>query len=182
MAATAEGYIKLAQSLPPQLLRFFTRYKPRVVKNSTVATPTFTSTTSTVPPSPNTQQATTLHHRLEPSNLPNPFRAFKNPKTGEWRDPIYSLRRQADLVKMARANGIEELLPFTVKGTDARLQRRAEHGLRVKGTGVGQRVKGKAWERTMKSKLEKRKEAMEGMPNLIHEWKMVSSFALWWST
>lgn len=178
MAATSEGYIKLAQSLPLQLLRFFTRYKPRLVKDTTS---TFTSTASTAL-TPNTQEATTLHHRLEPSDLPNPFRSFRNPETGEWRDPIYSLRRQADLVKMARVHGIERLLPHTVKATDARIQRRAEHGLRVKGTGIGQRVKGKAWERTMKGRLEKRKQAMEGMPNLIHEWKMVSEFSLRRST
>lgn len=83
---------------------------------------------------------------------------------------------------MARANGVEELLPFTVKGTDARIQRRAEHGLRVKGTGVGQKIKGKAWERTMKGRLEKRKQAMEGMPKLIAEWKLVSKFLSYWST
>lgn len=77
---------------------------------------------------------------------------------------------------MARANGVEELLPYTVKGTDARIQRRAEHGLRVKGTGVGESVKGKAWERTMKGKLEKRKQAMKGMSDLIQEWKAVSNF------
>lgn len=170
MAATAEGYIKLAQSLPPQLLRFFTRYKPRLIENLTVVTPTSTSTASTATPSLNT------HHKLEPSDLPNPFRSFRNPKTGKWHDPIYSLRRQADLVKMARANGVEELLPYTVKGTDARIRRRAEHGLRVKGTGVGERVKGKAWERTMKGKLEKRKQAMKGMSDLIQEWKAVSNF------
>lgn len=172
MAATAESYIKLAQSLPPQLLRFFTRYKPRVVKHSTVTTPPFTSTTSP------TQRTTTLPHRLEPSNLPNPFRSFRNPETSQWRDPIYSLRRQADLVKLARANGLEELLPFTAKGTNTRIQRRVEHGLRVRGTGVGQRVKGKAWERMMQGKLEKRKQAMEGMPKLIQQWKAVSNFVL----
>lgn len=85
-------------------------------------------------------------------------------------------------MKVARANGLEELLPFTAKGTNARIQRRVEHGLRVKGTGVGQRVKGKAWERTMKGKLEKRKQAMEGMPKLIQEWKAVSNFVFSWST
>lgn len=83
---------------------------------------------------------------------------------------------------MARANGVEELLPFTVKGTNARIQRRAEHGLRVKGTGVGQKIKGKAWERTMKGRLEKRRLAMEGMPKLIVEWKMVSTLLSYWPT
>ena len=74
---------------------------------------------------------------------------------------------------MARTNGVEELLPYTIKGTEERIRRRQEHGLRVKGTGVGQKVKGKLWERTMKGKLEKRKQAMLGMPKLIQQWKQV---------
>ncbi len=74
---------------------------------------------------------------------------------------------------MARTNGVEELLPYTTKGTEARIQRRMEHGLRVKGTGVGQKVKGKAWERTMKGRLEKRRQAMLGMPKMVQEWKQV---------
>jgi large subunit ribosomal protein L25 len=65
---------------------------------------------------------------------------------------VFSLRRQADLVKLARKYGVEELLPYTVKGTEVRLQRRIENGLRVKGTGVGQRVKGKELERTLKGR------------------------------
>lgn len=55
-------------------------------------------------------------------------------------------------MKLARNHGVEELLPFTVKGTEYRLQKRLEHGLRVKGTGVGQQVKGKMWERTLKGR------------------------------
>lgn len=78
------------------------------------------------------------------------------------------------MVKLARAHGVEELLPFTVKGTDTRIQKRIEHGLRVRGTGVGQKVKGKIWERTMRNRLEDRKQAMLGMPQLIQDWKDVS--------
>ena len=76
---------------------------------------------------------------------------------------------------MARANGVEDLLPYTTKGTEERLQKRVEHGLRVKGTGVGQSVKGKLWERTMKGRLEKRTQAMLGMPKMVEEWKKVSN-------
>jgi large subunit ribosomal protein L25 len=72
--------------------------------------------------------------------------------TGKWHDPVFSLRRQADLVKLARQHGVESLLPMSVKSTEYRLQRRMENGLRVKGTGVGQRVKGKESERTMKGR------------------------------
>lgn len=173
MAATAEAYIKLAQSLPPRLLRFFTRYQPRLINPSTAATLSSTSATSNPDPSAH-GQAAVVQSALEPSDLPNPFRSQKNLETGRWHEPIYSLRRQADLVKMARANGVEELLPPTSKGTEARIQKRAEHGLRVRGTGVGQKVKGKKWERTMNTRLGKRREAMENMPALINEWKKVS--------
>jgi len=74
---------------------------------------------------------------------------------------------------MARANGVEDLLPYTIKGTKERLTRRLEQGLRVKGTGVGQKVKGKLWERTQKGRLEKRRQAMLGMPKLVQRWKQV---------
>ena len=55
-------------------------------------------------------------------------------------------------MKLARQHGVEGLLPHSIKGTEYRLQRRMENGLRVKGTGVGQRVKGKESERTMKGR------------------------------
>lgn len=159
MAAAGEKYIKLAQSLPPQLLRFFQRNQAHLADY-------FANATKKVTP-------TTAGTYAESSKHPNPFRSQKNLETGRWHDPIYSLRRQADLVKLARANGVEELLPPTVKGTEARIQKRAANGLRVKGTGYGQRVKGKHWERTMKGRLEKRRQAMEAMPTLIEEWKKV---------
>ena len=81
-------------------------------------------------------------------------------------------------MKLARANGIEDLLPPSPKSTEARIQRRVETGLRVKGTGVGQRVKGKKWERMQKGKLEKRRQAMLGMPKLVQEWKQVCGLML----
>jgi len=53
---------------------------------------------------------------------------------------------------MAREHGVEELLPYTPKGTEERLRKRVEFGLRVKGTGVGQQVKGHAHERHLVAK------------------------------
>lgn len=55
-------------------------------------------------------------------------------------------------MKLARRHGVEDLLPHTVKGTEDKLRRRMENGLRVKGTGIGQRVKGKESERTLKGR------------------------------
>lgn len=55
-------------------------------------------------------------------------------------------------MKLAREQGVEELLPFTSKGTEERIRHRVEHGLRVRGTGVGQHVKGHLHERMLATK------------------------------
>ncbi|KIV94225.1 hypothetical protein PV10_02012 [Exophiala mesophila] len=101
----------------------------------------------------------------------NPFLPRKIFTTGKWRGPQYGLRIQADLVKLARKYGVEELLPIGPKSTAFKQQRLIEHGLRIRGTGEGQQVKGHKWERTQGARLEKRRQAMENMPALISEWK-----------
>jgi large subunit ribosomal protein L25 len=126
--ATASRYVQLAKSLPEPLQRFFARWPPAAI----VAEGT--------PP--------TAYQEARP----NPFRFVKHPVTGKWQDPVYSLRRQAQIVDMAREHGVEHLLPETTKGTEYRLAHRVEHGLRVKGTGVGQKVKGHIHERQLISK------------------------------
>ncbi|KAH9867342.1 hypothetical protein IAQ61_007934 [Plenodomus lingam] len=102
---------------------------------------------------------------------PNPFLPSKNFTTGRWRSPVYGLRKQADLVKLASEYGVVDLLPWTIKKPGEKERRRMEKGLQVKGTGEGQRVKGKLWERTLKGRLEMRRQAMLNMPALIQEWK-----------
>lgn len=171
----SQEYVKLAQSLPPRLLRFFARYPPLTSSFANRAPASSTSISiNTSSSDPNAGQEENAISDSPPSHLyPNPFQSQKHPATGKWHNPVFSLRRQADLVKMARANGVEELLPYTTKGTEERIQKRVEHGLRVKGTGVGQKVKGKLWERTTKGRLEKRKQAMLGMPKLVQQWKQV---------
>ena len=152
MATTkAASYIKLAQSLPPRLQVFLARYPPASILPAEQ------------PPKKTTYQEAT----------PNPFLLTKHPVTGQWHNPVYSLRRQAELVKLARENGVEELLPTGPKGNEVRLRHRVEHGLRVKGTGVGQSVKGHTHERHLVSKMETRRKAMRDMPKLIAEWKRV---------
>lgn len=127
--ASASKYAQLAKTLPEPLQRFFARWPPASLQTTTAAAPT---------------------HFQE--QRPDPFRFYKHPATGKWQDPVYSSRRQAQLVQMAREHGVEELLPETTKGTEYRLAYRVEHGLRVKGTGVGQRVKGHIHERHMIAK------------------------------
>ncbi|KAK7020196.1 hypothetical protein VNI00_017809 [Paramarasmius palmivorus] len=43
--------------------------------------------------------------------LPNPFLPHRNPKTGRWAPPKYSLRRQAELIKKAKETNTLHLLP-----------------------------------------------------------------------
>ncbi|KUJ22477.1 uncharacterized protein LY89DRAFT_607087 [Mollisia scopiformis] len=164
MATNTKKYLRLAQSLHPRLSRFFARYPPQAI---------LSPSGTTVPPSQDSIIASADHipSQEDASASPNPFKAQKHPVTGRWHDPVFSLRRQADLVKLARKYGVEELLPYTVKGTEERIRKRVENGLRVKGTGVGQRVKGKESERTLKGRLEKRRQAMLEMPQMIQTWK-----------
>lgn len=171
----SQEYVKLAQSLPPRLLRFFARYPPPPTSVANRApSPTLSTALNTSSSDPNAGHKEATVTDSSPSlAYSNPFQARKHPITGKWHEPVYSLRRQADLVKLARANGVEELLPHTVKGTQERIAKRQEQGLRVRGTGVGQKVKGKLWERTMRGRLEKRRQAMLGMPKLVEAWKLV---------
>ncbi|KAH6897099.1 hypothetical protein B0T10DRAFT_544462 [Thelonectria olida] len=147
--ASSTHFIQLAKSLPAPLQRFFARYPPAAILPKQAPKTAFQE-----------QRA-------------NPFRFYKHPATGKWHDPVYSQRRQAELVKMAREHGVEELLPETRKGTEYRLAHRVEHGLRVKGTGVGQKVKGHIHERHMIAKMEQRRKAMLEMPKLIKAWKRI---------
>ena len=144
-------FVKLAESLPPRLTRFFARYPPPAILPSSTSNP-LSSTT----PNPSQTDATSsvdqITSGIDGMSFPSPFKCHKHPVTGKWHDPAFSLRRQAELVKLARQHGVEELLPFTVKGTQERIRRRTENGLRVKGTGIGQHVKGKERERTMKTR------------------------------
>lgn len=156
----ATTQLNLARSLPPRLLKFFAVNPPRTINAITQSSP---SNNSTFPKS-----ASSSESRL------NPFLPHKNPKTGRWHPPIYSLRRQAELVKLAKKHDVEDLLPYSKKLTAVKEAKREEHGLRVKGTGMGQKVKGHEWERTLKGRLEKRRQAMLDMPRLVQTWKEVS--------
>ncbi|CEJ95018.1 Putative 54S ribosomal protein L25, mitochondrial [[Torrubiella] hemipterigena] len=147
--SSAANFIQLAKSLPAPLQRFFARWPPAaIVPNGT-------------PP--------TIYQQ----ERPNPFQFYKHPVTGKWQDPVFSQRRQAELAKMAHEHGVQDLLPETPKSKEARLAHRIEHGLRVKGTGVGQKVKGRVHERHMIARMEQRRKAMLEMPQLIKAWKKV---------
>lgn len=132
MAATVKQHVQLALSLPPRLRTFLARYPPASILPAGADPET--------------------HKTAYQEESPNPFMPTKHPITGKWHNPKYSLRRQAELVKLAQEHGVEELLPFTRKLNEEKLRKRVELGLRVKGTGVGEKVKGHKHERTLVAK------------------------------
>ena len=141
---------------------------------------TETIATSSIPPAPSEGQGpipTTDGERIVDGQSratrfpPNPFLPFRNPTTGRWAGSRISLRTQADLVKLAKKHQIESLLPPGRKSTAFKQARVLERGLRVRGTGEGEKVKGHQWERRMPELLEKRKKALEQMPALVREWQ-----------
>ncbi|CAA9964639.1 hypothetical protein PTMSG1_07998 [Pyrenophora teres f. maculata] len=176
----AQKPVQVAKSLPPRLLHFFQKYPPPSLfpsLASQLASPTAgatTDTTATSPPTP-TPSTAPSNSNIPPEAhdlpYPNPFLPHKNFATGRWQSPAFGLRKQADLVKLASQHGVVDLLPWTIKKPGEKERRRIERGLQVKGTGEGQKVKGKLWERTLKGRLEMRRQAMLNMPALIQEWK-----------
>jgi large subunit ribosomal protein L25 len=199
--ATAASALSSSNPLPQRLMNFFAKYPPKLYsakytgasipltrptrssKLLEVSSPTAPSSTApiTSPSDPNESriESTSSSPRespLETEDLPpNPFLPYRNPSTNRWRGPAISLRRQAELVKIAQKYDVEPLLPPSRKSSVFKEARALEKGLRVKGTGIGERVKGHIWEREMPAKLEARRKAMEGMPALIRKWKQVSS-------
>ena len=59
---------------------------------------------------------------LFPLRVQNPFLPTKNPATGRWAPPKYSRRRQAELIKQAKATNSLHLLPPGPKMLDAHLK------------------------------------------------------------
>ena len=176
MAATQQ-HIALARTLPKPLLHFLTRCPPaQIGGNSPIPSSPIASNTSSLDPNAPVAELsapppTPLSTSLNPLWKKNPFVAHKNPHTQTWHAPHYSLRRQALLFSLARDHHVLPLLPPSSKHPEIREQKRIEHGLRTKGTGAGQKVKGKLWERTQKTRLEVRRKAMSSMGDMVNLWK-----------
>jgi len=96
---------------------------------------------------------------------PNPFLPVKNKTTGCWRGPVYSLRRQADLIKEARINGLEELMPPTLKQVNLAqgIVSKPMRGLLIR--------KGHKHEREKPEKLRKRKVALKTTVEKTRKWR-----------
>lgn len=175
--AALQHHIQRAQALPPRLLDFFKKYPPAQIASTTSIPNAPTSIAENITSYTDPAKAASLQQLLHTTTqLPNthktnPFTPWKNPRTGKWHAPVYSLRRQAELFKAAREHHVLSLMPISGKHPEVKEQKRIEHGLRVQGTGEGRKVKGKYWERTLRGRMEKRRIAMEGMPELVRLWK-----------
>ncbi|CAE6462985.1 unnamed protein product [Rhizoctonia solani] len=143
----------------------------------------------------NTLVARLLERAVAQSKTPgdpiaNPFLPQKNPQTGRWHGPQYSLRRQKELVKQARTQGVIGLLPLGLK---ARREGGAGTGAEVSATSSGlaalkwegepapkssvgirstqRRFKGHKWEREAKERADFVAKRMETMAKRIAEVK-----------
>ena len=108
----------------------------------------------------------------------NPFMPWRNPNTGSWHQAHYGLRRQAEMFKLAQKHGVLDLMPVSPKHPKVKEKKRLE-GVKVKGTGVGQRVKGHKWERTLGVRIIERRKAMADMPALIKQWQQAGHGRGW---
>ncbi|KAE8133879.1 hypothetical protein BDV38DRAFT_286355 [Aspergillus pseudotamarii] len=184
--STTQAAGSLASKLPQRLRNFFARYPPQIYSAAVAPRPEPTEEVKAESlPSPYTPNRDAKgHKRPDPTEYspsrallysnpdhPNPFLPRKNFRTGKWIGPRYGLRAQADLVNLAKKYDVEALLPPGRKSTEFKETRREEKGLQIKGTGIGQKVKGHKWERTMESRLEERRKAMMEMPEMIRLWK-----------
>ncbi|KAK2761289.1 hypothetical protein FQN54_001811 [Arachnomyces sp. PD_36] len=178
-------------SLPLRLRNFFARYPPQFYSAAKVTPnglrnndedPSSSSIPTPYTPSRMEKKPTAEERAAEHASIrgllkqtdpkhPNPFLPYKNPETGHWRGAVISLRRQNELVKLAKEHGVEQLLPPGRKSTAFRDIMVYEKGLRIKGTGIGEKVKGHKWERTLNVRLEERRNAMLNMPEMIRAWK-----------
>ncbi|KAM5537610.1 hypothetical protein V8D89_008688 [Ganoderma adspersum] len=104
-------------------------------------------------------------------NVRNPFLPHKNAETGHWSPGRYSLRRQADLVKNARATGTLHLLPPGPKLSLAELTAASQAAAAstseasnsiVEGTEAKGKAKGKAWGMPVQWKGEYKEKEIKG--------------------
>jgi hypothetical protein len=120
---------RLVSLLPTKLLNFFIRYPPRNPSLRTIYAQDDKSISiarrlhdfQEVPASLHkpilTETKDSLGNPVPTVYLPfqNPFRPSRDPRSGKFHAPRYSLRRQAEIIKLAMRFGVAELLPPSEK-------------------------------------------------------------------
>lgn len=130
--------------------------------------------------------------------LPNPFLPHKNSRTGRWSPPKYSLRRQAELIKEAKATNTLHLLPPGLKFDSRTVKSRSSDEVwnlpvdwegtfspkKPAGANIGARLyagkkrmfKGHKWERLQRRQTAYRKMLLKSMNQRIFNYKHASQF------
>lgn len=132
---TVEAFGKL----PTKLQTFFTRFPPAPLKTY-AEKPTLTTAEDA-----------------------NPFLPNKHPITGRIHEPLYSMRRQSDLFKLAYKFGIQDLMPTLGNGKKFFSEKQKESPI-LKGVLY---PKGHKWERTYAARKQKIADALETVDDLL---------------
>lgn len=137
--SSAEAFAKL----PVKLQNFFTKFPPAPLKQY-ASEPTLTT-------APNA----------------NPFLPNRHPVTGRTHEPLYSLRRQSDLYKLAYKFGIADLMPPLANGKKFFAEKQASSPI-LKGVLY---PKGHKWERTLAERKQKIQDALEQVDDVLIKYR-----------
>ncbi|TID30689.1 hypothetical protein CANINC_000605 [Pichia inconspicua] len=137
--SSAEAFTKL----PVKLQNFFTKFPPAPLKEY-AAEPTLTT-------APNA----------------NPFLPNRHPVTGRTHEPLYSMRRQSDLFKLAYKFGIVDLMPPLANGKKFFAEKQAASPI-LKGVLY---PKGHKWERTFTERKQKIQDALEQVDDILIKYR-----------
>lgn len=176
---------RLVSHLPSKLLNFFIRYPPRNPSIRTVYSKEdksilisrhlhdFQPIPRTLHQPVTTITTTPLGTPVQTVLLPfqNPFKPHRDPRTGKYHGPRYSLRRQADIIKLALRFGVADLLPPSEK------MNRLLYGKKRPMVGT-LRPKGTYEERTRETYVEKKQKSLEEALRIVAMRKTVAKF-LW---
>jgi Mitochondrial ribosomal protein mL59 len=178
---------RLVSLLPPKLVNFFTRYPPRNPSLRTL----YSKEDNSILIAKRLHDFQSVPQKLHTpissdSQLPsgkvvptvfmpfqNPFKPSRDPRTSKFHAPRYSLRRQADLIKLALRYGVADLLPPSEK------MNKILYGKKRPMMGTV-RPKGTYEERTRGTYVEKKQKALEESLRVVAMRKVVCiPFILW---
>jgi large subunit ribosomal protein L25 len=176
---------RLVGLLPPKLTNFFTRYPPRNPAIKTLYSEEdksisiakklhdFQSIPSKLHQTVIGTSETAKGNQVKTVFLPfqNPFKPSRDPRTGKFHAPRYSLRRQADIIKLALRFGVADLLPPSAK------MHKLLNGKTRPMAGT-LRPKGTLEERNRKSYVEKKQKSLEESLRVVAMRKVVSSYII----
>jgi len=174
---------RLVSLLPPKLIKFFIRYPPRNPAIRTVYSKEDKSILIAkhlhdflpVPSSlHNPKSGVTNNSVGKPVStvfLPfqNPFKPSRDPRSGRFLGPRYSLRRQADIIKLGIRFGVAELLPPSAKMSKLFCGKKRP----MAGTLHPKRT---LEERTRESYVEKKQKTLEEALRIVQMRKAVCSY------